>query len=184
MTPLAYQKVVETTWSLVEKQGLRDVNAQTIAEIAAVSVGDVRAILPDQVSIILLLVADVLAKIKIIPIPQLSQHDQLFDAMMQKFDAAEPHKRAIQKLWGEVMWKPWIWVPLVPAFQKKLKEMAVCLPKSEKILTLLFTDFALQAIFVKVFLTWVEDETLDLSKTMADLDQALKQYHELNHYFS
>lgn len=183
MTPFLYQKIVHATWSLVEKQGLRDVNAESIAVYAGATVLDVKAILPDQVSIVLILVADVLAKIHLASSPLLSEHDQLFDAMMQGFDAAEPHKMAIQNLWNDIGWKPWIWLQLVPAFQKKLKEIRISLPKKDKIWEIILNDLALQAIFMKVFLTWIEDETLDLSKTMADLDLSLKQYQEFHQYF-
>lgn len=183
MNPSTYHQVVAASWKLVEEQGLRDVDVNRIAAVTGLSVIEICAILPDQKSILLLLIDDVLTKIQITPHQLLSEQDYLFDMLMQGFDQAEPYKLAIQKMWNDLKWKPWILLPLLPTFQNKLTQISASLSPKQGILYPVFTEFALRTIFVKTFLTWIEDETLDLSKTMATLDQSLKQYSEFQEYF-
>lgn len=182
MTPSEYRQIIEETWVLVESHGLRGVDADSIAKVASIPVAKVRSILPDQGAIILLLVANILSKIQIVPNQLLSEQDRLFDAIMQGFDMAEQHKQAIAKLWNEIMWKPWMWPQILPPFQKKLDEIVEILMTKNGFLQEAFTHLGIRAVFLNTFLAWVEDETLDLSKTMAALDQSLKQYYELNQY--
>lgn len=182
MTPLEYKQIIDATWAIVEGQGVGGIDTDSIATAASVSVATVRSVLPDQTSIILLLVADVLSKIQIVPNPGLSEQDRLFDAIIQGFDMAEPHKQAIAKLWNEIMWKPHTWFQILPPFQKKLDEILETLIAEGGFLQGIFTHLGVRAIFLKTFLVWIEDETLDLSKTMAALDQSLKQYYELARY--
>lgn len=181
MTLSEYRQVIDGAWALVEVHGLR-VDADSIAKAASIPAAKVRSILPDQGSIILLLVADVLSKIQVVPNQVLPEQDRLFDAIMQGFDIAEPRRQAIVKLWGEIMWKPWMWPQILPPFQKKLDEIVEILMTKGGFLQGIFTDLGIRAIFLNTFLSWVEDGTLDLSKTMATLDQSLKQYYELNQY--
>ncbi|WP_032112340.1 hypothetical protein [Candidatus Paracaedibacter symbiosus] len=177
-----YHHIVEITWGLVAKQGLRDLDADHIAKVALMPVAPLRTMLPDQVDIILLLITDILSKIKIVPNQTLTEQDRLFDVFMQGFDMAEPHKVAIQKLWYDLIWKPWVLWQALPPFHKKLDEMVESLTTSDGVLGQLLTDFGVRAVFFKTYLTWIDDETLDLSKTMSTLDQSLKQYYELRAY--
>lgn len=183
MTPSAYHDVVTASWKLAEEQGLMGLNADCIAEMTGISLIEIQSILPDQISILLLLTADILTKIQITPNQVLSEQDYLFEMIMQGFDQAEPYKLAIQKIWSDIKWKPWMLLSLLPVFQNKLTQISTSLIRKEGVLHSVFTDVALRVIFIKVFLTWIEDETLDLSQTMAALDQSLKQYAEFNEYF-
>ncbi len=184
MMSSTYHQVVTASWKLVEEQGLGAVDIDRIAEVTGISLIEIRSILSDHTSILLLLIDDILTKIQTTPNSLLSEQDHLFEMLMQGFDLAEPYKLAIQKIWNDIRWKPWMFLPLLPTFQNKLTQINTSLVKKEGILYPVFTEVALRAIFIKTFLTWIEDETLDLSKTMAALDQSLKQYAEFKDYFA
>jgi len=179
-----YDQVVTASWKLVKEQGLGAADIDRIAEVTGISLVEIRSILSDHTSILLLLIDDILTKIQATPNLLLSEQDHLFEMLMQGFDLAEPYKLAIQKIWNDIRWKPWILLSLLPPFQNKLTQINASLTQKEGILYPVFTEVALQTIFIKTFLTWVEDETLDLSKTMAALDQSLKQYAEFKDYFA
>lgn len=182
MTPVEYQRIVETAWGLATKQGLLGLNVERIAEAVSIPLSKIKDLLPEPADAILLLVADVLRKIKITSNPALSEQDRLFDALIQGFDMAEPHKPAIQKLWRDLMWKPLLLWQIVPSFQKKIDEIAQSLTENDGYLGKSLTGLGIRAIFFNTYLTWIDDETLDLSKTMATLDQSLKQYYEMKSY--
>lgn len=184
MTLSEYNQIVDKAWALVEVQGLDSTDAEAIAVAASVPVVRVRGIVPNQEAVILLLVADILPKIQVTPNVQLSKQDQLFDVIMQGFDIAESRKQAIKKLWQEVIWKPWIWPQILPPFQKKFNEIVEALMAKEDFVQGVLTAVGVRAVFLKTFLVWLDDETLDLSKTMATLDQSLKKYDELSRYVS
>jgi len=182
MTLSEYRLVIEKTWALIEARGLNRTDADMIAAAASIPVVKVRSIVPDQGSIILLLVADILPKIQVVPNQQLPEQDRLFDVIMQGFDIAEPHKKAIKNLWHEVVWRPWMWPQILPHFQKKIDEIIEILMAKGGFVHGVFIALGVRAVFLNTFLVWIEDETLDLSKTMAALDRSIKQYYELSQY--
>lgn len=174
--------MVQTAWEVVGSYGLTDNVLDKIAEKTGISILEVQEVIPDQTSLILMLMADVFSHIRTSPASGLSDQDYLFDMLMQGFDSAETHKFSIKKIWSSIAWKPWVLLPLIPAIQKKLHEMVVELSSSSSFFKKMVSEIGLQVVFLNVFFIWMEDETLDLSKTMACLDTSLKQYFEINQY--
>lgn len=182
MTPFSYQKIVQAAWQAVEKKGLDSDIAYEISKQTGISILDIQSIIPQPLNLLLLLTTDILGKIRPLSHAGLSAEDYLFDMVMQGFDHADPHKKAIKRLWEDLKWQPWIGGQVTPVFQKKLNEIfaeafSSSLPFKK------IAEWGFHLVFVNVFLTWVEDETLDLSKTMASLDASLKYYFDIYKYF-
>lgn len=181
MTSPSYQEIVQAAWKAVENKGLDSNIAYQISEQTGISVLEIQSIIPQSLNLLLLLTADILDKIRPLSHAGLSAHDYLFDMVMQGFDYAEPHKKAIKKLWEDVRWQPWLGGQIIPVFQKKLNEITAEVFSSSFLLKKI-TEWGFHLVCFNVFLTWLEDETLDLSKTMASLDVSLKHYFDIYKY--
>lgn len=184
MNPEKYQSIIKAAWDLAESSGLDKLELSQVALKTQVPLFEVEAIVPNQLSLLLLLISDVLAKIVPIKSDMLSEMDNIFDTMMAGFDTAQPHHKAIQKIWRDLTYKPLLLIQVMAPFQKKIAEFSEILIPEKTLLGDLIDTVGFQAIFIRVFLTWVEDETLDLSKTMAALDQSLKQYTQVKTYLT
>lgn len=184
MSPEKYQSIVSAAWCLAEEAGLSKLEPIYLSLKTEIPVLEIEMIIPNQALAIQLLVSDVLTRITPIKSDMLSDIDNLFDTIMAAFDTAQLHRKAIQKIWYDLPLNPLLFLQVIEPIQKKILEISDLLIPEQSKLTSLIDRVGLQAIFVRVFLTWVEDETLDLSKTMAILDQTLKQYGRVKEYCS
>src|SRR5690606_36573089 len=114
-----------------------------------------------------LLFNDVTAKVRLRSKDQQPIEDYLFDIFMQYFDAASPHKSAIQKLWSDLLWNPIESVKILPHITKVINQaIDQAFADSSWILQEIRYK-AFQLLTIQVFLTWLKDDSPDLAKTMA-----------------
>jgi AcrR family transcriptional regulator len=106
--------------------------------------------------------------------------DQLFDILMLRFDALQPQKKAIKAILRET-------VPFDPraslcGLGAIMRSMASALNllgiKSKTPLGCIKTK-ALAAVYVRSFKVWLEDDSADMAKTMAILDDGLAKIENL-----
>ncbi len=108
-----------------------------------------------------------------------SLHDRLFDLVMCRFDAMAPYKKGLKSIWDELPARPLFFLP---ALIQGLFSLDYLLEKigfdqnflCDKLYLGSFAIFYLSAVRV-----WHEDETPDLSQTMAYVDQGLKKLNTL-----
>lgn len=104
------------------------------------------------------------------------QEDHLFDVLFARFEAAEPHKAALKRLWQDMKESPTLLRPLMPQFIEALKRLG----------TLGVLDFdgplgGLQVrlfglIYLRLLHVWLEDDSPDLAPTMAETNKAVTKY--------
>ena len=106
--------------------------------------------------------------------------DRLFDILMSRFDALQPQKKAIKAILRET-------VPFDPkaslcGLGAIMRSMALALNllgiKSKTPLGCIKTK-ALAAVYVRSFKVWLEDDSADMAKTMAILDDGLAKIENL-----
>jgi ubiquinone biosynthesis protein COQ9 len=99
-------------------------------------------------------------------------HDILFALMMSRFDVLQMNRKAVLSIAKAAQSDPDLLRFVVSAISEGLYTMALVaeldmLPKP-------LIAPALLGVYARVFWTWQKDETPDMSKTMAALDQALR----------
>ncbi len=100
--------------------------------------------------------------------------DQLFDILMARFDELLPHKKAIKSILRETV--PFNPAASISGLNTLLRSMQAALQlagvKTKPPLGCLMTK-ALMVIYFRSFKTWLEDDSADMAKTMASLDDGL-----------
>jgi ubiquinone biosynthesis protein COQ9 len=109
----------------------------------------------------------------------LSPKDVLFEILMARFDAALPYKPVIKSFWQD-----WILVPNdAPAFAcqgfSSMTWMLEAANLSPRGLTGLLRVQGLLALYLLTLRTWLTDDSSDLGKTMAFLDNGLSKLEKM-----
>ena len=111
--------------------------------------------------------------------PEETARDRLFDVMMRRYDALKPHRAYLRQLRQLVLRDPILALSLAPAMRRSAAAMleAAAIPSDG--LAGAVQQSGLVALHAAVFRVFQEDETTDLSKTMAALDSRLKSAENL-----
>ena len=100
--------------------------------------------------------------------------DLIFEVFMARFDALEPHKKSIQRLLDDLKSNPKELYHLIPDFLHRYKML---LNKAGISYTGPLAPLQLRAsalAYLKILKTFLEDDSQDLAKTMAECDQITK----------
>jgi AcrR family transcriptional regulator len=106
--------------------------------------------------------------------PEETARDRLFDVMMRRYDALRPHRAALRALRRAAMRDPGLALAMAPALRRSMAAMLQAAAISSEGLAGALRQNGLIAIHAAVSRVFDIDETIDLSKTMAALDNRLK----------
>ena len=111
--------------------------------------------------------------------PEETARDRLFDVMMRRYDALKPHRAYLRQLRQLALRDPILALSLAAALRRSAAAMleAAAIPSDG--LAGAVQQSGLVALHAAVFRVFQEDETTDLSKTMAALDSRLKSAENL-----
>lgn len=101
--------------------------------------------------------------------------ERLFDLLMKRFDALNPHKEAVAGILGDSLSDPLaVLCGLVQLGQSMAWMLEAAGINSAGPLGLVRVE-GLAAIYLSTLLVWLRDESPDMAKTMAHLDKRLRQ---------
>ena len=149
-----------------------------IAEAADMSLAELHAEFADKAAILRGLVdrADrhVLQSAPKKPDADASPRDRLFDVLMRRFDALQRHRAAVSAILRDAFGDPLAALASLPQFLRSMRWMgeAAGLPM-DGVGGALRTK-AIAVAWAGAMRTWLSDESPDLSRTMAALDQRLR----------
>ena len=109
-------------------------------------------------------------------IDNLSESERLFEVIMACFEASLPYKPAFNKVIQDFKARPTLFLEHVPLALRSLKGLLEIanIPTSGLLAPLQVRAFAL--LYLKLTLTWLEDPSTDLAKTMAAVDRMTTHY--------
>ncbi len=102
-----------------------------------------------------------------------SVRDKLFDLLMSRFEAMQPHRLGIQALMRALPFEPMVALLLSCATKRSMRWMLQAAGVSATGLRGEVEVRGLLAVWLWVLRTWEKDDSNDLSATMAALDTAL-----------
>jgi hypothetical protein len=102
-----------------------------------------------------------------------SVRDKLFDLLMSRFEAMQPHRLGIQALMRALPFEPVVAVLLACATKRSMRWMLQAAGVGATGLRGEVEVRGLLAVWLWVLRTWEKDDSPDLSSTMAALDTAL-----------
>lgn len=159
--------IMDSAMLLCAERGWRSLRMADIAAKANVDETEVRTIFADK-NALLRFFYDSLETNDIEHAPEDSVRDRLFALMMERLDLATPHRAAIIKMHHEGMPK----VALCRA-KKWLGKLPKSVGATEGSGLATLQTMALSAVWLMVIPVWFEDDSEDLARTMATLDEQL-----------
>ena len=177
MTP-AHDAALDAFIGLVAEKGFAGVALADVAHAAGLGLADLYRIYPDKVA----LVAAFMARIDAAVLagtpgrsdPEETARDRLFDAMMRRYDALRPYRAALVAIRRAAMRDPVLTLALGPAMRRSMAATLEAASVPSDGLGGAILQNGLLAIHYAVSRIYDTDETTDLSKTMAALDNRLK----------
>jgi AcrR family transcriptional regulator len=111
--------------------------------------------------------------------PSESPRDRLFDCLMRRFDALQPHKLALQQILCDLLRDPLSGLCQLGRLHGSMKLML----ETAGIPTSGWTGHAkakgLTAVYANALRVWLNDDSTDLASTMAALDRGLMQVEKV-----
>lgn len=169
---------VDAFLALVASRGFAEVTLRDVARESGLGLAELYGNHPNKVSLLAAFMAridaQVLAGTPSAVDPEETARDRLFDTMMRRYDALKPHRAVLGSLWRAVARDPLFAAALLPVLRKSMSAMieAAGIPSDGAMGAL--RQKGLLVIHLAVGRTFENDDSVDLSKTMAALDRRLK----------
>ncbi|MBS0520410.1 MAG: TetR/AcrR family transcriptional regulator [Proteobacteria bacterium] len=171
-------KALDAFLRLIAERGFEAVSLRDVAEVSGLGIAELYRLHPDKVSLVAAFLAridaEVLAGGPSQRDPEETARDRLFDVMMRRYDALRPHQEAVRAVRRAVARDPILALTLGPFFRRSMAAMLAAAALPSEGLSGLVRQHGLLAIDFYVSRVFDHDDTLDLSKTMAALDNRLK----------
>ena len=177
--------IIRTALELAVIEGWGRVSLSSIAAAADLSLADAYRIFPSKGAILQAFIESVDEQVLASGTTDLEEpaRDRLFEVLMRRFDALNPHKAAVAAIMRDGT-DPSVWVGGVPAFLRSMAWMLEAAGLSSSGLEGLVRVKGVSLIWANAARVWLRDDSADMSKTMAALDKGLRQAEALMAMFS
>jgi hypothetical protein len=149
-------------------------NLDKISELSQVDIETLRSLFPSSEKIILAIIENAWSKLALPDkSDKLSARDQIFDGVMMAFDHIAPYRTGIKKMTQKNLMTPTSYTVIAP----RLAQFGSDIVRRYVDIDGPFgvgVSLAFNGAFATTFWTFLDDDTFDLSKTMASLDTSLK----------
>lgn len=105
--------------------------------------------------------------------------DRVFDVLMRRIDALQPHRAGILRLLDDLRQDPLLGLVLLAALPRSMAWMLEAAALGTGGLAGLARAKGLTAVWLATLRAWVEDDSADLGQTMAALDRALDRAEQV-----
>ena len=102
--------------------------------------------------------------------------DRLFDLIMRRFDALQPHRGALRSIWRDLPRDPLTGLTFAPRLANAMAWMLEAAGIPPRGLSGLVRVKLLSGVYLSAMRTWLGDESEDRAATMARLDRELKRW--------
>lgn len=174
--------LLELAFALIAERGWRRFSLTEVARRADLPLAEVRAELPDRAAPVRALARRADARmldLRAAELDGLSPRERVFELVMRRLDALEPFKPGLRALARQAPADP----GLLAAGACNLARLADRLLDAAETeagpLTAAVARNALGAVYARVAAVWLDDDTPDLARTLAELDRRLQQAESL-----
>ncbi|EHL98125.1 hypothetical protein HMPREF9946_03734 [Acetobacteraceae bacterium AT-5844] len=168
-------------WKLVAEQGWRRLSLHTLASEAGMTLAELRAKVSHKGALPCLFSRSVdEAVLRGAPASVSgTARDRLFDVLMHRIDALQPHRAGIIRLGREMRTDPVLTLMLAPQLAASMAWMLEAARIDAGGLTGAMRVQGLCGVWIATLRAWEQDESTDLGHTMAGLDKALDRAERL-----
>ena len=169
-------KIISATLTLTESDGWASLTMAGVAEKVSLTTHDVVREFPSKLGLLWGIMENI-DRAVLIEQTVSGEHprERLFDVLMARFDAIAPYKNAIKSIARASSRDPLMSLLTLPRFMLSMSWMLEAAGISSAGLKGLLRTKGLAMVYLNTVRVWVRDETPDMSKTMAALDQNLRQ---------
>lgn len=170
--------IVAAAMALAAKRDWRGIGLAEIASAAGIKLSDLLAEFPSKMAILdaFSKAIDRKALAEFAPdADSSSARDKLFDVLMQRFDALDPHKEAIRRLLAAACRDPLVGLCAGSSLLRSMGLMLEAAGISSDGIRGAIRAKGLAAIYGATLRDWLRDDTADKSRTMAALDGRLRR---------
>ena len=169
-----YDHVIETTFKLAAEQGWRSILLNEIAEAAGLTLSELLKLFPSKTAILngfqqrtnaIVLASNALEGS--------SYRDRLFGVLMHRLDILQPYRNAIRVIAKDVAFDPLAVMIHGPQLLSSMASMLEAVGINSGGIDGAVRAKGLMLIYARTLRVWFNDNSPDLSETMAALDQDL-----------
>jgi len=170
-------RLLDAALALTARKGWRGLTLNAVAKEAGVPLSRVHAAFPSKWSILDAFADRVDETVLARPASEAGEpaRDRLFDALMRRFDAMQPHKAAIVAIAHDLGREPLALFCTWPRLVKSMVWMLEAAGVDSSGLAGLVRTKGLAVIYLAAMRAWLSDDSADLARTMAVLDRGLRQ---------
>jgi AcrR family transcriptional regulator len=170
-------RLIDAALALVAARGWRHVSLAAVADEAGVPILQVYRLFPSRTAILCGLLKRVDEAVLAVPLDAEADErprDRLFDLLMRRFDALQPHRAALEVLRRELRTDPLTSLALggvlLCSMRLMLEAAGIVCHGVGGVVAVKLTA----AAYLAAAHTWARDESPDLAPTMAALDRRLR----------
>jgi AcrR family transcriptional regulator len=167
--------MIAALWRVIAAHGWPGLNMRRLAAEAGTDTAALRARFPTRLDLLLLhgRVMDQAVLAGTIPGQGGSARDRVFDVLMRRLDAMQPHREGILRLFEDMRRDPAIALALAPHIGVAMRWMLEAAEVEAKSCEARLLALGLAGVWLATIRSWARDDAPDMGATMAALDSAL-----------
>jgi AcrR family transcriptional regulator len=170
----AKDRLVDAALTLAAREGWRRIGMAAIAAEAGLALGEAYAAAPSKLALLAAFHRRVdQTALAVVADAAEPPRDRLFDVLMRRFDALAPHRPALRSILRDSLGDPAAIVG-VPVLRQSMSWMLEAAGVSAAGLRGRLRSHLLMGLYLSVLRVFLADDSADLSRTMALLDQRLR----------
>lgn len=178
--PIA-DRLLDAALEIIASRGWRALATAELAAAADVSPAEVYRRYPAKPDLLAALLARTDLAVLAGPAVDLTEppRDRLFDVLMRRFDALQPHRDAYLRLMRELPLDPVAMLVFLPRFARGMAWMVEAAGLSSAGAAGFVRCQGIAAIYLQALRVWARDDSADMARTMAAVDQGLTRADSL-----
>lgn len=169
-------RLVDAMLDLAASRGWRDTKLADIAAAAGATAAELYPAYPSRMAVLAAFLRRIDREVLAAGFrfsPEDSVRDRLFEVLMRRFDALQPHREAVRRIRRDVMRVPPEAAALLPMVACSMNWMLVAAEAGSNGPAGGIKAVGLASVWLRTMAVWVEDDTADMAPTMAALDRNL-----------
>lgn len=174
-------RLVGALWQVVAEHGWDGLTMRRVAAAAGMPPEELRRRCPGRLDLLRLhgLAMDRAVLAGTVPDQDGLARDRVFDALMRRIDAMQPHRAGILRLFEDLQQDPLLALMLLAELPRSMAWMLEAAEIGTGGAPGLARTKGLTAVWLATMRTWMRDENPDLGATMAALDRALDRAEQV-----
>jgi AcrR family transcriptional regulator len=174
-------RILTAALDLAAGVGWRSLSLAEIADDAGVSLAEAYAAYPTKASILAGFISRIDRKVLSGGVAEKedSVRDRLFEVLMRRFDALTPHKDAVAGILRDLPSDPAAILATAPQLANGMAWMVEAAGLSSSGLRGAIRVKGVTLIYLNTLRVWLRDDSADMARTMASLDQSLRRAEKL-----